>query len=201
MLQVTSFMRLRVVAVLVGLSLVVVSQLGIPSAGATEPLLPSLSEEVVGLCEGDELTGEGDELTGVPEPEVVGCFATDLSVACLSVKQPDDGVGSVSPPTQELAPSPPGAPSGPGARPPRRGRPSPNRTLLRAKRSAPRGAPPETCGIAPDACAGPRSRSSRGPGVLARRGQATRQSQAGTRRPHAAHPIRQSRFHVRNKSR
>src|SRR2546426_5280272 len=102
-------MRLRVVAVLVGLSLVVVSPLGIPSAGATEPLLLSLSEEVVGLCEGDELTGEGDELTGVPEPEVVACVAADLSVACLSVKQPDGEDGSAASPAQELAPSPPGA--------------------------------------------------------------------------------------------
>src|SRR5882724_10449489 len=98
-------MRLRVVAVLVGLSLVVVSPLGIPSAGATEPLLLSLSEEAVSLCEGDEPASEGDELTGVPEPEVVGCFATDLSVACLPVKQPDDGVGSVSPPLRSLLPA------------------------------------------------------------------------------------------------
>ena len=57
-------MRLRVVAVLVGLSLMVVSQLGIPSVAATELLLLSLSEEPVSLC-------EEDELTGIPEPEVV----------------------------------------------------------------------------------------------------------------------------------
>jgi len=103
-LQVASFMRLRVVAVLVGLSLMVVSPLGIPSAGATEPLLLSLSEEAVSLC-------EEDELTGVPEPEVVtACFAADLSVACLSVKQPDEEDSSAASPAREPAPSAPGAP-------------------------------------------------------------------------------------------
>ena len=99
-------MHLRVVAVLVGLSLMVVSQLGIPSAAAMEPLLLSLSEEPVTLC-------EGDALTGLPEPEAVtACSAADLSVACLSVKQPDEEDGSAASLAQELASSAPAAPIG-----------------------------------------------------------------------------------------
>ena len=97
-------MRLRVVAVLVGLSLMVVSQLGIPSVAATELLLLSLSEEPVSLC-------EEDELTGIPEPEVVtACFAADLSATCLSVKQPDEEDGSAASPAREPAPSASGSP-------------------------------------------------------------------------------------------
>jgi len=103
-LQVASFMRLRVVAVLVGLSLMVVSQLGIPSAAAIEPLVLSLSDEAVSLC-------EEEGLTAVPEPEVVtACFAADLSVACLSVKQPDEEDSSAASPAREPAPSAPGSP-------------------------------------------------------------------------------------------
>jgi len=81
-------MRLRVLVGSLALPLMVVGQLGVSSAAATEPLPVSLSEDVVTPC-----GREG--ATEILEPEVVGACSTaaDLARFVPPVKQPE-GVDS-----------------------------------------------------------------------------------------------------------
>lgn len=83
-------MRLRIVAVLVGLLLLVVSQLGIPGAAATEPQLASLSEQAVNLCQSDESNLQDAEIAAA-------CFTVDTCLDPPPVKQSEeeDGSGAV----------------------------------------------------------------------------------------------------------
>ena len=77
-------MRLRVLVGSLALPLMVVGQLGVSSAAATEPPSVPLSEDVVSLC-GREGTNE------ILEPEVVGACSTaaDLARIVPPVKQPE----------------------------------------------------------------------------------------------------------------
>src|SRR5215475_3660422 len=81
-------MRLRILVGSLALPLMVVGQLGVSSAAATEPPPVSLSEDAVSLC-----VREG--ATEIPEPEVVGACSTaaDLARIVPPVKQ-SEGVDS-----------------------------------------------------------------------------------------------------------
>ncbi len=91
-------MRLRVVAVLVGLLLLVVSQLGIPGAAATEPESSSLSVEAVNLCQSDEPSLQDSEFAP-------GCSTVDTCLAPPPVKQSEERDGSSTRFADELPPA------------------------------------------------------------------------------------------------
>src|SRR6266545_5209330 len=96
-------MRLQFVIVLIGMSLLVVGQLGIPSAAGAEPPPFSVCEGLTGPC-------QGDGPTGVLEPEAVtACFDVDLPPLTPLGKQAEEGVGSAASIAQEPGPSAPGA--------------------------------------------------------------------------------------------
>ncbi len=90
-------MRLRVVAVLVGLLLLVVSQLGIPGAAATEPESGSPSVEALNLCESDEPSLQDAEFGPT-------CFTVDTCLDPPPVKQSEGGDGSGTLYADELPP-------------------------------------------------------------------------------------------------
>ncbi|SRR6266511_978896 len=101
-------MRLQFVIVLIGMSLLVVGQLGIPSAAGAEPRPFSICEGLTSPCEGDGPTGVL-EAAAVTEPEAVtACFDVDLPPLTPLWKQSEEGEGSAASTAQEHGPSPPG---------------------------------------------------------------------------------------------
>lgn len=102
-------MRLQFVIALIGMSLLVVGQLGIPSAAGAEPPPLSVCEGLTSPCEGDGPTG-ALEPAAVTEPEpVTACFDVDLPPLTPLGKQSEEGDGSAAASTaQEPGPSSPG---------------------------------------------------------------------------------------------
>src|SRR6266545_3454591 len=102
-------MRLQFVIVLIGMSLLVVGQLGIPSAAGAEPPPFSVCEGLTGPCQGDGPTGVLEPET-VTEPEAVtACFDVDLPPLAPLGKQSEEGDGSAASIAQEPGPRAPGA--------------------------------------------------------------------------------------------
>src|SRR5438132_746951 len=95
-------MRLQTLAVLIGLSLVVLSPLGSLGAAATEPALLSLSEPLYS-------PSDADASVQLLEPEAFGaCARLDVLIAAPSVKQLAVADGSATIAVPEALPHDPG---------------------------------------------------------------------------------------------